>query len=129
MKEFECEVKVFVDTAPVPEKALGQAAGLGWQGKHTNLVSRDLGSWFFIGSIFTTLNIEEDSMEISNCGTCTSCLDVCPTNAFPACNQVRTSSFCTFFRAFLELFAYAPVSIPTQLIRLIERDQSIKTNK
>ena len=83
VKEFECEVKVFVDTAPVPEKALGQAAGLGWQGKHTNLVSRDLGSWFFIGSIFTTLNIEEDSMEISNCGTCTSCLDVCPTNAFP----------------------------------------------
>ena len=76
-------VKIFVDTAPIPEKPLGHAAGLGWQGKHTNLVSRDLGSWFFIGSIFTTLNIEEDSMEISNCGTCTSCLDVCPTNAFP----------------------------------------------
>ena len=83
VKEYECEVKVFVDTAPVPEKALGQAAGLGWQGKHTNLVSRDLGSWFFIGSIFTTLDIEEDNKEIDNCGKCTSCLDICPTKAFP----------------------------------------------
>ena len=83
IKECECEVKVFVDTAPVPEKALGQAAGLGWQGKHTNLVSKDLGSWFFIGSIFTTVDIEEDSKEINNCGTCRSCLDICPTKAFP----------------------------------------------
>ena len=82
------EVKVFVDTAPVPEKPLGQAAGLGWQGKHTNLVSRDLGSWFFIGSIFTTLEIETDSAETDHCGNCRACLDVCPTDAFPAPYQL-----------------------------------------
>ena len=77
-------LKVFVDTAPVPEKPLGQAAGLGWQGKHTNLVSRDLGSWFFIGSIFTTLEIETDTPETDHCGSCQACLDICPTDAFPA---------------------------------------------
>ncbi len=82
------EVKVFVDTAPVPEKPLGQAAGLGWQGRHTNLVSRDLGSWFFIGSVFTTLEIETDPAEIDHCGSCRACLDACPTNAFPAPNQI-----------------------------------------
>lgn len=78
------DIKVFVDTAPVPEKALGQAAGLGWQGKHTNLVSRDWGNWAFLGSIFTTLEIETDPPEIDRCGSCRSCLDVCPTQAFPA---------------------------------------------
>ena len=78
------EVKVFVDTAPVPEKPLGQAAGLGWQGKHTNLVSRDLGNWFFIGSVFTTLEIDTDTAEIDHCGNCRACLDICPTDAFPA---------------------------------------------
>lgn len=78
------EVKVFVDTAPVPEKPLGQAAGLGWQGKHTNLVSRELGSWFFIGSVFTTLDLPVDSAEVDHCGSCRNCLDVCPTGAFPA---------------------------------------------
>ncbi|WP_113911631.1 tRNA epoxyqueuosine(34) reductase QueG [Roseovarius dicentrarchi] len=82
------EVKVFVDTAPVPEKPLGAAAGLGWQGKHTNLVSRDLGSWFFIGSIFTTLDIEADAGEADHCGRCRACLDVCPTGAFPAPYQL-----------------------------------------
>ncbi|MEQ9260185.1 MAG: tRNA epoxyqueuosine(34) reductase QueG [Roseovarius sp.] len=82
------EVKVFVDTAPVPEKPLGQAAGLGWQGKHTNLVSRDLGSWFFIGSIFTTLELETDPAEIDHCGSCRACLDICPTEAFPAPYQL-----------------------------------------
>ncbi|WP_288941653.1 tRNA epoxyqueuosine(34) reductase QueG [uncultured Roseovarius sp.] len=82
------EVKVFVDTAPVPEKPLGQAAGLGWQGKHTNLVSRDLGSWFFIGSIFTTLDLETDPAEIDHCGSCRACLDACPTDAFPAPYQL-----------------------------------------
>ena len=82
------EVKVFVDTAPVPEKALGQAAGLGWQGKHTNLVSRDWGNWAFLGSIFTTLDLEEDAAEVDRCGSCRACLDVCPTDAFPAPYQL-----------------------------------------
>jgi len=82
------EVKVFVDTAPVPEKPLGQAAGLGWQGKHTNLVSRQLGSWFFIGSVFTTLEIDTDPAEVDHCGSCRACLDICPTAAFPAPYQL-----------------------------------------
>jgi|TARA_B000000609_G_scaffold140479_1_gene118750 epoxyqueuosine reductase len=82
------EVKVFVDTAPVPEKPLGQMAGLGWQGKHTNLVSRDLGNWFFIGSIFTTVEIEPDDPEVDHCGSCQSCIDICPTDAFPKPYQI-----------------------------------------
>ncbi|SEP98384.1 tRNA epoxyqueuosine(34) reductase QueG [Thalassovita taeanensis] len=82
------EVKVFVDTAPVPEKPLGQAAGLGWQGKHTNLVSRGLGSWFFLGSVFTTLELPEDTAEADHCGSCRNCLDICPTGAFPAPYQL-----------------------------------------
>jgi epoxyqueuosine reductase len=82
------EVKVFVDTAPVPEKALGQAAGLGWQGKHTNLVSRDWGNWAFIGSVFTTLELPVDPAGRDNCGSCRSCLDACPTDAFPAPYQL-----------------------------------------
>lgn len=84
----DCEVKVFVDTAPVPEKALGQASGLGWQGKHTNLVSRDLGNWFFIGAIFTTADLAPDPPEDDHCGSCRKCLDICPTNAFPAPYQL-----------------------------------------
>lgn len=82
------EVKVFVDTAPVPEKPLGQAAGLGWQGKHTNLVSRELGNWFFIGSIFSTLELPVDTAERDHCGSCRACLDACPTDAFPAPRQL-----------------------------------------
>ena len=82
------EIKVFVDTAPVMEKPLAQAAGLGWQGKHTNLLSRDLGNWFFLGAIFTTLDLPKDQAEISHCGTCTACLDICPTKAFPAPSQL-----------------------------------------
>jgi epoxyqueuosine reductase len=78
------EVKVFVDTAPVMEKPLAAKAGLGWQGKHTNLVSRDFGSWLFLGSIFTTAEIEPDAPEDDHCGACRRCLDVCPTGAFTA---------------------------------------------
>ena len=78
------EIKVFVDTAPVMEKPLAQAAGLGWQGKHTNLLGRDLGNFFFLGAIFTTLELPPDTEEVSHCGSCTACLDVCPTGAFPA---------------------------------------------
>jgi epoxyqueuosine reductase len=78
------EIKVFVDTAPVMEKPLAQAAGLGWQGKHTNLLSRDLGNWFFLGAIFTTLELPRDAAEVEHCGRCTACLDICPTRAFPA---------------------------------------------
>ncbi|MFV2051456.1 tRNA epoxyqueuosine(34) reductase QueG [Aliiroseovarius sp. YM-037] len=78
------EIKVFVDTAPVMEKPLAEAAGLGWQGKHTNLLSRQLGNWFFLGAIFTTVNLPKDAPGRENCGSCRACLDVCPTNAFPA---------------------------------------------
>ncbi|QMU58784.1 MAG: tRNA epoxyqueuosine(34) reductase QueG [Boseongicola sp.] len=84
VSEAACEVKVFVDTAPVPEKPLGQAAGLGWQGKHTNLVSRDLGNWFFLGAIFMTEELDPDHAEVDHCGSCRRCLDICPTDAFPA---------------------------------------------
>jgi epoxyqueuosine reductase len=78
------KVKIFVDTAPVMEKPLAARAGLGWQGKHTNLVSRDFGSWLFIGSIFTTAELEPDAPEVDHCGACRRCLDVCPTHAFTA---------------------------------------------
>jgi epoxyqueuosine reductase len=79
-----CEVKVFVDTAAVMEKPLAQAAGLGWQGKHTNLVSREFGSWLFLGAIFTTLDLPRDDADAGHCGSCQACLDSCPTSAFPA---------------------------------------------
>lgn len=78
------DVKVFVDTAPVMEKPLGEAAGLGWQGKHTNLVSRTHGSWIFLGSMFTTADLVLDEPEVDHCGSCRACLEACPTNAFPA---------------------------------------------
>ena len=81
---YGAEVKVFVDTAPVMEKPLAHVAGMGWQGKHTNLVSREFGSWLFLASIFTTLEIEPDVPESDHCGQCRRCLDVCPTNAFPS---------------------------------------------
>jgi epoxyqueuosine reductase len=82
------DVKIFVDTAPVMEKPLAARAGLGWQGKHTNLVSREFGSWLFIGSIFTTAEIEPDPPEEDHCGACRRCLDVCPTHAFTAPYQL-----------------------------------------
>lgn len=82
------EIKVFVDTAPVMEKPLAEASGLGWQGKHTNLVSRELGSWFFLGAIFTTIDLAKDAKEPNHCGSCSDCVDACPTGAFPAPRQL-----------------------------------------
>ncbi|BDW81118.1 epoxyqueuosine reductase [Erythrobacter sp. Dej080120_24] len=83
-EEPEAQVKVFVDTAPVMEKPLGEAAGIGWQGKHTNLVSPDHGSWLFLGAIYTTLELEPSQPHRDQCGSCRACLEACPTDAFPA---------------------------------------------
>ena len=83
VSETGAEIKVFVDTAPVMEKPLGAAAGLGWQGKHTNLLGRDLGNWFFLGAVFTTAELARDAPGQEHCGSCRACLDICPTNAFP----------------------------------------------
>ncbi len=86
--QTQSDVKVFVDTAPLMEKPLAQQSGLGWQGKHTNLVSREFGSWLFLGAILSAAEFEPDREEIDHCGSCQSCLDICPTDAFPAPYQL-----------------------------------------
>ena len=88
VSRYACDVKVFVDTAPVMEKPLAQRSGIGWQGKHTNLVSRSHGSWLLLGEIYTTMQLEPDAATIDHCGSCSRCLNVCPTNAFPAPYQL-----------------------------------------
>jgi epoxyqueuosine reductase len=85
---YGTEIKVFVDTAPVMEKPLGQQGGIGWQGKHTNLVSREFGSWLFLGEIYLALDLPADAAELDHCGACRRCLDICPTAAFPAPYQL-----------------------------------------
>ena len=86
--QTDADVKVFVDTAPVMERALAQAAGLGWQGKHTNIVSRDHGSWLFLGAIYTSAELSPDAPATDRCGSCNACQDICPTHAFPAPYQL-----------------------------------------
>jgi epoxyqueuosine reductase len=88
VSRFTCDVKVFVDTAPVMEKPLAQRAGLGWQGKHTNLVSRSHGSWLLLGEVYTTMDLKPDESTADHCGSCSRCLDICPTSAFPAPYQL-----------------------------------------
>jgi epoxyqueuosine reductase len=88
VSRFDCDVKVFVDTAPVMEKPLAQRSGIGWQGKHTNLVSRTHGSWLLLGEIYTTLELDTNETTTDHCGSCSRCLDICPTRAFPAPYQL-----------------------------------------
>jgi epoxyqueuosine reductase len=106
-RESGAEVKVFVDTAPLMEKPLAQRAGLGWQGKHTNLVSRQHGSWLFLGAILSAAEIEADGAHEDHCGSCRACLDICPTNAFPAPYQLDAR----------KCLAYLTIEAKTQIPR------------
>lgn len=101
------DVKVFVDTAPVMEKPLAEAAGVGWQGKHTVLVSREFGSWLFLGAIFTSADLPLDTPHAESCGSCTRCLDICPTNAFPAPFQLDARKCLAYLN--IELKGQIPV--------------------
>jgi epoxyqueuosine reductase len=106
---FAAQFKVFVDTAPVMEKPLAQRAGIGWQGKHTNLVSRTHGSWLFLGEVYTTLELAPDTAHADRCGSCTRCLSICPTNAFPAPYQLDATKCISY----LTIEHHGP--IPTDL--------------
>ncbi|MEM1307680.1 MAG: tRNA epoxyqueuosine(34) reductase QueG, partial [Pseudomonadota bacterium] len=105
------DVKVFVDTAPLMEKPLAQLAGVGWQGKHTNLVSRTFGSWLFLGTILTTAMLQPDATGEDHCGQCRKCLDICPTNAFPAPYQLDARKCLAYWSI------EAKSQIPTELRR------------
>ncbi|PPQ34319.1 tRNA epoxyqueuosine(34) reductase QueG [Rhodopila globiformis] len=109
VSRFACQVKVFVDTAPVMEKPLAQQSGLGWQGKHTNLVSREYGSWLLLGEIYTDLELQGDDPSADHCGSCSRCLDVCPTRAFPAPYRLDASRCISY----LTIEHHGP--IPTEL--------------
>ena len=121
----DAEIKVFVDTAPVMEKPLAEAAGLGWQGKHTNLLSRDLGNWFFLGAIFTTIDLPPNAPEDGHCGSCTACLDICPTGAFPAPYQLdarRCISYLTIdHKGLVNRELRAPMAIASMAATIVWR--------
>src|SRR5699024_686318 len=123
-ERYREEVKVFVDTAPVMEKPLAQAAGLGWQGKHSNLLSRRHGNWFFLGEVFTTLALEPDAPERNHCGSCTGCLDICPTGSFAPPYQVDARR-CISYLSITHMGPIAQKLLPLMGIRIYGCDDSL----